>query len=119
MQRLTIVVGLGIVAGIAALFGNSYLSTLGLAPLAFFVAAFAAGRSARGVVADIARAMGIGLVGLTTASAFVGVVLLLGQGIPALAVLPISLRTINMIWVGGGFLLGLWLLLGIVIRVLR
>ena len=119
MQRLLIVVGLGIIAGIAALFRNGALTLLGLVPMAFFVTAFAAARSERGALVDIARAVGVGLLGLAVASVFLGVIHLFSQGLPVLTGLKGSLRDIEAIWVAGGFVLGFWLLLGIIIRILR
>lgn len=119
MQRLLIVAGLGVIAGIAALFRNGAITLLGLVPLAFFVAAFASARSERGPLVDIIRAVGVGLLGLVVASVVVAVTHFLSSGVPGLAGLRVSLRDLSAMWVAGGFVLGFWLLIGIIIRLFR
>jgi hypothetical protein len=112
-------VGLGVIAGIAALFPNGAVLMLGFVPLAFFVGAFAAARSHRGALVDITRAAGVGLLGLVVASVVLAVAHLLAPGLPAAAAPRVSPRDLEAIWVAGGFVLGCWLVLGIILRVLR
>lgn len=119
MQRLLILVGLGVIAGIAALFRNGTVTLLGLVPLAFFVSAFAVARSERGALVDIVSAISVGLLGLMVASVVVVATHSLSSSVPGLAGFKALLRDLHAMWVAGGFVLGFWLVLGVIVRLLR
>jgi hypothetical protein len=65
------------------------------------------------------RSIVYGLAALLIGSAFVGLVYLLAQSYSPLQTLGVSLRMVQIIWVGGGLIVGFWFLLGLIVRALK
>lgn len=108
--RLLLIVAFGVLAGITALLRNSALTLLGLVPLALMSGVFAAATSEKGAVVDIARALGVAVLGLAVATIVVLVPMFAAPN------LGVTVNYLRALWVGGGFVVGAWLLLGVLIR---